>query len=374
VEGGGVSFACDRCLRRGALIGFLSPYIQAAIARPDRRTPSLLTLPEHQMIAAVGESARGAARRLLDGFDPAAARVLLQRADCDALCRHSPRYPPLLAQLHDPPNPLYVRGGIERMVALAAEPCVAMVGGRRPSSYARGVAQRMGRGLASAGITVVSGLALGIDAESHRGALEGGGAPIAVLARSPELPYPRRHGELYRRVLERGVVVSELPPGTPARKWGFPARNRIMVGFSTVVVVVEAREASGSLITAAFAAETDRELAAVPGQVDARVAAGSNALLHEGAAFVRGAEDVLDLIFGVGQGPRPRAAKVELEPHLRAVLDGVEVGDEPAHVCDRSGLSPGEVRAALGRLEAMGLVRRDSFGGYERSDPAVAAT
>src|SRR4051812_70568 len=369
-----MSLVCDRCLRRGALIGFLSPQIQSAVGSPAARRPGLLTLGETEMIAAVGGSAKGAARRLLEHFDPAAAREDLERSRCDAICRHSAAYPPLLAQLHDPPNPLYVRGGVDRMLALAAEPCVAMVGGRRPSDYARGVAQRMGRGLASAGLTVVSGLALGIDAESHRGATDVGGAPIAVLAGGPDVPYPRQHAGLYRRVLERGVVVSELPPGTQARKWGFPARNRIMVGFATVVVVVEAREASGSLITAAFAEESNRELAAVPGQVDARVAAGSNALLHSGAAFARGTEDVLDLIFGVGQGPRPRAKEVQLDSRLREVLDAIEVGEGIPRASARSGLSPGEVRAALGRLEALGLVRRDSFGGYERSGGAAACT
>jgi DNA processing protein len=366
--------ACDRCLRRGALIGFLSPQIAGAIGRPHSRTPSLLTLGEAEMIAAVGGSARGDAKRLLASFDAAAARERLDRSGCEAICRHAAEYPPLLTQLHDPPNPLYVCGGVERLIALAAEPCVAMVGGRHPSDYARGVAQRMGRELASAGVTVVSGLALGIDAESHRGTLEGGGAALAVLASGPDVPYPRRHRELYRRVLERGVVVSELPPGTPARTWGFPARNRIMVGFATLVVVVEAREASGSLITAGFAGEANRELAAVPGHVNARMAAGSNALLHEGAAFVRSAEDVLDLIFGVGQGRRPPQQEIRLEPQLREVLDAVEVGDGLAHAGARSGLSPAEVRAALGRLEALGLIRRDSFGGYERSAAAAGCT
>jgi DNA processing protein len=365
---------CDNCLRRGALIGFLSPQIASAVARRSTRTPSLLTLGERAMIAAVGGSARGGALRLLESFDAAAARHQLEAASCNAVCRHAREYPPLLAELHDPPNPLYLRGGVDRLAVLAAEPCVAMVGGRRPSEYARGVAQRMGRGLAAAGITVVSGLALGIDAESHRGALECDGAAIAVLAGGPDRPYPRRHGELYRRILERGVVISELPPSTPVRRWSFPARNRIMVGLASVVVVVEAREASGSLITATFAAESNRELAAVPGHVDARVAAGSNALLHDGAAFVRGAEDVLDLIFGVGQGPRPRPREVRLEPHLREVLDAVEVGDDIGLARARSGLSPGQARAALGRLEALGLVRRDSFGGYERSDVPVTCT
>jgi DNA processing protein len=365
---------CDDCLRRGALIGFLSPRIAAAVGSPAARTRSLLTLGEHDMIAAVAGPARGSALRLLETFDASEARVRLEAARCDAVCRHARIYPPLLAELHDPPNPLYVRGGVDRLAALAAEPCVAMVGGRRPSDYARGVAQRMGRGLAAAGVTVVSGLALGIDAESHRGALEAAGAAIAVLAGGPDVPYPRRHGELYRRILEHGLVVSELPPGTPVRKWAFPARNRIMVGLSAVVVVVEAREASGSLITAEFAVGSNRELAAVPGHVDARVAAGSNTLLHDGAAFVRGAEDVLDLVFGVGQGPRPRPREVQLEPDLREVLDAVEVGEDVGRAGARSGLSPGHVRAALGRLEALGLIRRDAFGGYERSVVPVTCT
>jgi DNA processing protein len=112
----------------------------------------------------------------------------------------------------------------------------------------------------------------------------------------------------------------------------------------------------------------------VPGHVDARVSAGSNALLHDGAAFVRGAEDVLDLIFGVGQGPRPGMREVQIDGRLREVLDAVEVGDGVPRVCGRAGMSPGEVRAALGRLEALGLVRRDSFGGYERSGAPAAST
>jgi DNA processing protein len=369
-----VSTVCDRCLRRGALIGFLSPQIARMVGRPRERAAGLLALGEADMIAAVAGPARRSAHRQLETFDACAARADLERSGNEALCRHHADYPPLLAQLHDPPNPLYVRGGVARLIALAAEPCVAMVGGRRPSEYARGVARQMGRELASTGVTVVSGLALGIDADSHRGALEGGGAPLAVLAGGPDVPYPRRHLQLYRRVLERGVVVSELPPGTQPRLWSFPARNRIMVGLARVVVVVEAREASGSLITASFAEQADRDLAAVPGHVTARVAAGSNALLHDGAALVRGAEDVLDLVFGVGQGPRPSSPKVVLEPRLREVLDAVEVGDGLTSAGLRSGLSPSELRAALGRLESLGLVRRDGFGGYERSATGVGAS
>jgi DNA processing protein len=175
-------------------------------------------------------------------------------------------------------------------------------------------------------------------------------------------------------VLERGVVVSELPPGTEPRQWAFPARNRIMVGLARIVVVVEARESSGSLITADFAGQSERELAAVPGQVNARVAAGSNALLKDGAAMVRDARDVLDMLYGVDRGPRPDKVEIELEPQLRQVLDAVEVGESLPAAAVRSGLSSSALRAALGRLEALGLVRRDGMGGYERSMNGVEAT
>jgi DNA processing protein len=365
--------ACDACLRRGELIGFLSPYI-ARLVRIRERVPGLLSLSERDLIAGVGETARAGAEQLLERFDPAATRAALDRSGCEALCRHSSDYPELLAEIYDPPNPLYVRGGVERLVSLAAEPTVAIVGGRHPSPYARGVAWQMGRDLAVTGVTVVSGLALGIDGESHRGAVDAGGAPIAVLACGPDWYYPRRHRELYRRVLERGVVVSELPPGTQPRQWAFPARNRIMVGLARLVVVVEARESSGSLITADFAQQSHRELAAVPGQVNARVAAGSNTLLMDGAAIVRNATDVLDMLHGVGCGPRPERVEVELEPQLRQVLDAIEVGESLPAAAERSGLSSGGLRAALGRLETLGLVQRDGLGGYERAMNGVEAT
>jgi DNA processing protein len=326
------------------------------------------------LIAAVAGPAQPDAERLMESFDAAAARGSLDRARSEAICRHATGFPKRLAHLHDPPNPLYVRGGLTRLTRLAAEPAVAIVGGRRPSEYARGVARELGRDLAAAGVTVVSGLALGIDGESHRGALDGGGAPLAVLAGGPNYIYPRSHADLYGRVLERGVVVSELPPGTEPKKWGFPARNRIMVGFAKAVVVVEAREASGSLITADFALQSGRDLAVVPGQVNARVSAGSNGLLRDGATLVRGAEDVLDIVYGVGCGPRPGAQEISLRPELRAVLDAVEAGDGLPAAGARSGLAPGDLRAALGRLEALGLVRRDGMGGYERSVARAAPT
>jgi DNA processing protein len=343
----------------------LAPRI-AALLRPQRAA-GLLALSDEQLLEALAGERRPEFEREMRRFRPATARAALAAAQSDAICRHSDEYPERLTNLGDCPNPLYLRGGIERLRRLTAEPGVAIVGGRQPSEYAREVAHEMGRGLAVAGVTVISGLALGIDAESHRGALVGGDGAIAVLASGPDHIYPRRHASLYNQIVDRGVVVSELPPGTQPYQWSFPARNRIMAALAEVVVVVEAREASGSLITASFATQLGRDVVAVPGQVTSRAAAGSNQLLHEGAGVVRNAEDVLDALFGAGVGQREaKVPEPELDPPLRMVLDAVEVRDSMERAGARAGLSAGGLRAALGRLEALGLVRRDGVGGYER--------
>jgi DNA processing protein len=372
-----MSTACDRCLKRGALVAMLARPI-ANVLHPQRRgarPAGLLALTDEELIEAVAGDERSAVERARRGFRPATARAKLAAADCDAVCRHADEYPERLRQLGDPPDPLYVRGGVDRLRHLVSEPGVAVVGGRRPSPYALEVAEEMGRGLGVAGVTVISGLALGIDAASHRGALAGGAAPLAVLACGPDMPYPRRHRRLYEEIVRRGVVVSELEPGTQPFQWSFPARNRIMAALAEVVVVVEAREASGSLITSTFAADLGRDVVAVPGQVTARVAAGSNGLLREGATLVRHAGDVLDVLFGVGAGPREAPMPdPELERPLQIVLDAVEVRDSLERAGMRAGLSAGGLRAALGRLETLGLIRRDGLGGYERRAGHVRAT
>jgi DNA processing protein len=369
VEDSGMNTACDACLKRGALVAMLARPI-ATVLRPDHRgvrPRGLLALGNDELIEAVAGDERPSIERALRRFNPDAARAKLAAADCDAVCRHAHEYPERLTQLDDPPNPLYLRGGVDRLQQLTSEPGVAVVGGRRPSQYALEVAEEMGRGLGVAGVTVISGLALGIDAASHRGALAGRGAALAVLACGPDMAYPRRHRRLYEEILERGLVVSELEPGTQPFQWSFPARNRIMAALAEVVVVVEAREASGSLITSTFAADLGREVLAVPGQVTARVAAGSNELLREGATLVRNAGDVLDALFGVGAGRRePHLPDPELEAPLQIVLDAVEVRDSLERAGMRAGLSAGGLRAALGRLEGLGLIRRDGVGGYER--------
>lgn len=356
--------ACDRCLRRAELIGLLAPRIADGVRTPADRTRLLLALPERDLIRAVAPSSLDALMTQLRGFDATAFRRRMAEAAIEAHCRHDDAYPAQLAELDDAPNPLFIRGEGQALAALSTTPAVAIVGGRRASTYALEVAHELGRGLAVAGVPVVSGLALGVDAAAHRGALAGNGCAIAVLASGADVPYPLRHRRLYAQIIERGAVLSEMPPGAPVRRWAFPARNRIMAALAQLVVVVEAAENSGTLITATFAHEIGREVGAVPGRVNARSAAGSNRLLADGAAVILSVEDIVDRIFYAGARPAPPPARIELDPTTTAVLDVVEAGESPL---EAASLGAKEVRAALGRLEVLGLVRRDGLGGYERT-------
>jgi DNA processing protein len=287
-------------------------------------------------------------------------------------CRHDRLYPEPLASLGDPPAVLFGRGAPRLLAELRLEGTVTIVGSRRPSVYGRELAADLGREVAAAGLTVVSGMAIGIDSRAHRGALDAGGLTVAVLGTGVDVPYPPRHAPLYDEIVERGLVVSELPPGTLARRWTFPARNRIMAALGQMTIVVEARERSGSLITAEMAQDLNREVGAVPGRVGTSSAAGTNNLLRDGASVIRGAQDVLDSMLGVGV-ERARAARgPTLEPELAAVLDLVEAGSSSADALARaSHLEPGPLAAALVRLELGGYLRSDSAGRYERT--ALAA-
>ncbi len=324
---------------------------------------------------ALGERSAGAARAFVAAFDVKGACRALERAGAQAHCVHSSGYPATLLELGDPPAVLYARGDAGRLRSLSTGPAATVVGTRRPSAHGLEVAHGLGRGLSAAGVTVVSGLALGIDAAAHRGALEAGPGVIAVLACGVDVAYPRANRDLYDAIVGRGAVVSELPPGAAPMKWSFPARNRIMAALGGITVVVEATEPSGSLITAAHAADLDRPIGAVPGHVTAGRAAGGNRLLRDGAAVIRGAADVLDELFGIG-GPAGRLpvadpdrgapADASLEPGLRRVLEEVEQGAGVEAIAEATGLGPAEVRSSLGRLELMGLISRAGLASYVR--------
>lgn len=265
--------------------------------------------------------------------------------------RRDAAFPPLLAAIPDPPRSLWLRG--EAAPGLLCGPAVAIVGARACSAYGRSVARMLGRELAAAGLVIVSGMARGVDAEAHRGALEAQGVTVAVLGCGIDRDYPAAHGELARRIVERGLIVSEYEEGVEPAPWRFPARNRIIAGLCAATVVVEARERSGALITADFALEDGREVMAVPGEITSALAAGTNALLRLGATPVTSAADVLEP-FGLTV-----AAVAEPAPEGLAALVLERLRDEAASIDElarATGLPPGEVAATLIGLELAGRV------------------
>jgi DNA processing protein len=243
---------------------------------------------------------------------------------------------------------------------------VTIVGSRRATSYGREVARELGRELAAAGMIVVSGLAFGVDACAHRGAIDAG-RTIAVLGCGADTAYPVAHRSLWRRICEQGLVISELPPGAAPWRWTFPARNRIMAALAGMTVVVEAAARSGSLITADLAADLGRDLGAVPGPVTSRASAGPNNLLAGGACVVRDAQDVLDAMLGAGAKRLERSGPA-LDTALAEALVAVEAGEVSCDgVAAALGCSGSEAAAALSRLELLGYVNCSAMGAYSRT-------
>ena len=352
--------ACRRCLARAWLLSRLAGHLDVVRARIDE----VLGLDERQLIEAVAGDEAGALTRELEGFDAGAARELARRCGVEAVCRCDRRYPQQLRALASAPSVLHVAGGLERFLDLAHAESVALVGARRASPYGREMARSLGRSLASTGVTIISGMALGADAAAHEGALAAPGATIAVLPGGAERPYPPASRALYRRILGTGAAVSELPPATAARRWMFPARNRIIAALAAMTVVVEAGERSGALITARVAKGLGRPTGAVPGRVTTPTAAGSNRLLADGAPVVRDAQDVLDELFGAGTRTAARRHRRQLTPELEAVLAAVAAGDDTPSALERAGFAVADALAALAELELAGYLRRDAGGRF----------
>ncbi|MBL7222457.1 MAG: DNA-protecting protein DprA [Candidatus Brocadiae bacterium] len=272
-------------------------------------------------------------------------------------CLH-PHYPASLRRTPRPPLVLYVRGALEPTDAVA----VAIVGSRQPTHYGATQAARLAAELAARGITVVSGLARGIDSAAHQGALDSGGRTLAVLGSGLADLYPQENTALAQAVADHGAVLSEFPLHTPAWPANFPRRNRIVSGLALGVLVVEAATKSGALVTADCALAQGREVMAVPGRVDRRQSHGCHWLLKQGARLVEGANDVLDALGDVALAlapPRPKAprAPIELPPEHAAVL--AAVADEPTHIdtiTAACGLPAHAVAGALVCLELKKLV------------------
>jgi DNA processing protein len=280
-----------------------------------------------------------------------------------ALCRHDGAYPELLAAIGGPPAVLHMAGEAARVVELLATPAVAIVGARAPTDYGREVARQLARGLAASGVCVVSGMAMGIDAAAHAGALEGGGSTLAVMPGGADVAYPACKSALHRQLLERSGAIAELPGGVRPRRWCFVARNRIIAGLARVTVVVEARERSGSLITAGFARDFGREVAAVPGPVTSSRSWGANALIRDGAHLVREPQDILDLVYGVGVR-RAEATAPSLEPRLAGLLRRVRAGQDTVGALVAAGMDLDQALTGLTELELEGCLRRSLGGRY----------
>ena len=288
-------------------------------------------------------------------FDEAAFRARLAARGIRWIARSEPSFPTALRSIFDPPPGLFLRG--DAAVELLDRPAVAIVGARACSAYGAHVARTFGRELAGAGLVVVSGMARGVDGEVHRGALEAGGATVAVLGCGVDRDYPAAHADLARRIAAEGLVVSEYPPGVEPAPWRFPARNRIIAGLAQATVVVEARERSGALITADLALEEGREVFAVPGEITSALSAGTNALLRLGATAATSALDVLEG-FGLCLSELPAPGlSVGAEAVLGRVRDRPVSADELARGL---GLEAGAVAAALTELELSGLVTEAS--------------
>jgi DNA processing protein len=313
-------------------------------------------------LAAAGLERRtaDALKQLRHTTTPRAVGVRLQQLRIRALTLLDDEYPSRLRQVADPPPVLFVRGTLGPADAHA----VALVGTRRATSYGHAVAERLARELAGAGVTVVSGLAKGVDTAAHRAALEAGGRTIAVLGNGLDQVYPPENAGLVRQIVERdaGAIVSEFAPGVPPDGVNFPRRNRIISGLSVGTVIVEAGERSGALITADFALEQGREVMVVPGSILNPMCAGSNELLKQGATPVTCAADVLSILSPQSYELSPaRVARhvPELAPQENFVLRAL--GNEPRHVDELAralGIRPGELSATLAMLELRGIARQ----------------
>lgn len=274
-------------------------------------------------------------------------------------------YPSILRETPDPPFLLFALGRIERLRL----PAVAVVGSREATRYGRDVAFRLARELSSAGVTVVSGFARGVDAAAHEAALEGAGGTIAVLGCGLDVDYPREHIRLKERMAAQQLLLSEYPPGIEPRPQNFPIRNRIIAGLSSGVVVVEASRRSGSLITARLAADFGRDVFAVPGSIFSETSVGAHELLRDGAILCRGAEDVLAELFpSVGPAAKsvPLSAGAELSAEARRVFEALAreeslSAEELAQALD---LPAATVLASLFELEGDGLASSREGGRY----------
>lgn len=286
-----------------------------------------------------------------------------------------PDYPKLLFEITDPPPVLYYRGQVDTDENRGITPTVGIVGTRSPSDYGRRWTRKLSVGLARNKFTVISGLADGVDAEAHRSCLEGNGRTIAVLGTGVDVVYPRSNHFLYKQILEQGLVVSEYPDGTPPDRGHFPRRNRIIAGLSRAILIIQARQKSGALITARLANDYCRDVYVLPGSLDDARSEGCLNLLNQGAHVILGDNHLLE---SLGAMPHLRlvedlptddsAPPPDLNPQLKQVFEAIPFDPMPLDlIVQKLGLPTGQILSALMQLELMGLVAQLPGNQYRRS-------
>jgi DNA processing protein len=349
-------------------LSLLPPWCWRIAAEWLRKGDASATV-SRRLVAACAHGAEG------DCVDvPSIAADAIRRASAGSIAAipwSAPSYPIALTTIADPPPVLWTRGRLDSLSA----PAVAIVGSRAASPYGLAVAGQLAADLAARGVVIVSGLARGVDSAAHRGALSAGGATVAVLGSGVDVVYPPEHASLAGDIDAAGAVISELVPGTRPLQWFFPLRNRIISGLSRAVVVIEANEKSGSLITARCALDQGRDVLAVPGNILTGRNRGAHALLRDGAKIVESADDILEELglttpagmAGGESGAGRRAASDALaDPILGSLVPGEASGlDE---IAERSGLETPRLLPRLFELELQGLVRRVGGGRFVRID------
>ena len=362
--------------------------LQSATPPRSQRLPALIDrhasvaevvdLPRSELVAAglskrQAERLRNPDRQRMDQW-----RDWLDRPGRRLITRDSSDYPALLKELPDPPLALWIEG---TRSDLPNGPQLAMVGSRKPTANGRETAQQFARYLSERGLTIVSGLAAGIDGASHRGGLQGCGSTVAVLGSGPDVLFPRSHARLAAEIIASGLIVSEYPPGTPPLAAHFPQRNRIIAGMSAGTLVVEAARRSGSLITARLAGNYGREVFAIPGSIHNPMAKGCHRLIRDGAKLVEEAADVLvelppllelamepaESTAGAPAEAPEETAALESQPGYAELL--AALGFDPCGISDlarRTGLTAAELSSMLLLLEMEGLVEALPGGRYSR--------
>jgi DNA processing protein len=366
--------ACPQCARRAWLLTRLGVHLDFR-ARDLSRFFSALELPDRELIDALGGRKKRDIHASYERWKPCPAP---RSAELDTICRHHHAYPAELCSRALAPRTLTVRGGIERLTGVLARKLVAIVGTRRASDYGTGTARALGRGLAASGVTVASAFAEGIPAAAHRGALDAGGATLAVMSGCVDRCSPALHVALYHHLLARGCAISEIGACSRPRSWWHPARARTLALLADLVIVVEAEDHPWELACAQIAAANRKIVAAVPGRVSSPTSEGTNALLRDGAHLIRNPQDALDLLYGfgaraAGEPAEPKAEPPPEPPPLRAplarLLERVSRGEDTLAKLSARGGDTAKLAVALTELELCGRLGRGHGGRYVPSTP-----